>query len=219
MRAFVRHNSLSLFFGLLFLLSLAGWHQVNALQVAEHLDTLSWTAYVASSDFAVDVAENWQSEFLQFWVYLMATVWLLQKGSPESKELDKAGKESDEEQKVGPHADPDSPAWARAGGWRTTVYSSSLALVMGAIFLACWVVQSVAGWAAYNETRLQQLQDPLSWAGYLVNADFWARTLQNWQSEFLAVGAMCVLSIYLRQRGSSQSKPVGEPHASTGVEG
>ena len=224
MRAFLRHNSLSLFFGLLFVLSLAGqsvagWHEFNALQVAEHLDTLSWTAYVASSDFAVDVAENWQSEFLQFWVYLMATVWLLQKGSPESKELDKAGKESDEEQKVGPHADPDSPAWARAGGWRTTVYSSSLALVMGAIFLACWLVQSVAGWAAYNETRLQQLQDPLSWAGYLVNADFWARTLQNWQSEFLAVGAMCVLSIYLRQRGSSQSKPVGEPHASTGVEG
>lgn len=224
MRAFVRHNSLSLFFGLLFLLSLAGqsvagWHQFNALQVAEHLDTLSWTAYVASSDFAVDVAENWQSEFLQFWVYLMATVWLLQKGSPESKELDKAGKESDEEQKVGPHADPDSPAWARAGGWRTTVYSSSLAVVMGAIFLACWLVQSVAGWAAYNETRLQQLQDPLSWGGYLANADFWARTLQNWQSEFLAVGAMCVLSIYLRQRGSSQSKPVGEPHGSTGVEG
>ncbi|WP_439938057.1 DUF6766 family protein [Nocardia sp. N13] len=224
MRAFVRHSSLSLFFGLLFLLSLAGqsvagWHQFNALQVAEHLDTLSWTAYVASSDFAVDVAENWQSEFLQFWVYLMATVWLLQKGSPESKELDKAGKESDEEQKVGPHADPDSPAWARAGDWRTTVYSSSLAIVMGAIFLACWLVQSVAGWAAYNESRLQQLQDPLSWGGYLANADFWARTLQNWQSEFLAVGAMCVLSIYLRQRGSSQSKPVGEPHGSTGVEG
>ena len=106
MRTFLRNNSLSLFFGLLFLLSLAGqsvagWHQFNALQQADHLDTLSWTAYVASSDFAVDVAENWQSEFLQFWVYLTATVWLLQKGSPESKELDKTGKESDEEQKVG----------------------------------------------------------------------------------------------------------------------
>ena len=224
MRAFLRHNSLSLFFGLLFVLSLAGqsvagWHEFNALQVAEHLDTLSWTAYVASSDFAVDVAENWQSEFLQFWVYLMATVWLLQKGSPESKELDKAGKESDEEQKVGTHAEADSPAWAKAGGWRTTVFSSSLALVMGAIFLGSWLVQSVAGWAAYNESRLQQLQDPLSWSGYLGNADFWARTLQNWQSEFLAVGTMCVLSIYLRQRGSSQSKPVGEPDGSTGVEG
>jgi hypothetical protein len=224
MRTFVRHNSLSLFFGLLFVLSLAGqsvagWHQFNALQSAEHLDTLSWSAYVASSDFAVDVAENWQSEFLQFWVYLMATVWLLQKGSPESKELDKAGKESDKDQKIGRHAVADSPSWARTGGWRTRVYSSSLAAVMGTIFLGSWLVQSVAGWAAFNEERLQQLQDPLSWGAYLRNADFWARTLQNWQSEFLAVGTLAVLAIYLRQRGSSQSKPVGEPHGSTGVEG
>jgi hypothetical protein len=77
----------------------------------------------------------------------------------------------------------------------------------------------VAGWAAFNETRLQQLQDPLSWGAYLTSADFWARSLQNWQSEFLAVGALAVLSIYLRQRGSSQSKPVGEPHGATGIEG
>lgn len=224
MRAFVRHNSLSLFFLVLFLLSLAGqsyagWHQVNARLVAEHLDPLSWPRYVRSSDFAVDVAENWQSEFLQFWVYLMATVWLLQKGSPESKELDKVGKESDEDQKVGPHAEKGSPAWARTGGWRTRVYSSSLAIVMGVIFLGSWLVQSVAGWAAFNEERLQQLQDPISWGAYLTNADFWSRTLQNWQSEFLAVGTMAVLAVYLRQRGSPQSKPVGEPHASTGVEG
>lgn len=224
MRTFVRHNSLSLFFGALFLLTLAGqsfagWHQFNALQTAEHLDTLTWSAYVTSADFAVDVAENWQSEFLQFWVYLMATVWFLQKGSPESKELDKAGKESDENQKVGRYAVSDSPGWAKTGGWRTHVYSSSMAIVMGAIFVASWLVQSVAGWAAFNETRMQQLQDPISWGRYLLNADFWARTLQNWQSEFLAVGTMAVLAIYLRQRGSSQSKPVGQPHSSTGVEG
>ena len=224
MRTFLRHNALSLFFAALFLItlggqSLAGWHQFNALQVAEHLDPLTWSSYVTSSDFAVDVAENWQSEFLQFWVYLIATVWLLQKGSPESKELDKAGKESDEDQLVGRHAVADSPAWAKTGGWRTRLYSTSLAIVMGAIFLASWLVQSVAGWAAFNEERLQQLQDPISWKAYLLNADFWARTLQNWQSEFLAVGTLAVLAIYLRQRGSSQSKPVGQPHGSTGVEG
>jgi hypothetical protein len=224
MRTFLRHNGLSLFFGLLFLLSLAGqsfagWHQLNAQQAAEHLDRLTWGGYVTSSDFAVDVAENWQSEFLQFWVYLMATVWLLQKGSPESKELDKAGRESDEDQKVGAHAVADSPAWAKVGGWRTRVYSSSLAIVMGAIFLGSWLVQSVAGWAAFNEERLRRLQDPIAWTDYLVNADFWARTLQNWQSEFLAVGTLAVLTIYLRQRGSSQSKPVGEPHGATGIEG
>jgi hypothetical protein len=224
MRRFLRENSLSLFFAVIFLASLAGqsWaglQQFNAGQVAEHLDPIAWTTYVTSADFAVDVAENWQSEFLQFWVYLMATVWLLQKGSPESKELAKVGRESEEEQKLGPHADPGSPAWARAGGVRTALYSSSLAIVMGGIFLASWFVQSVAGWVAYNETRLQQVQDPISWGAYLVHADFWARTLQNWQSEFLAVGAMAVLSVYLRQRGSSQSKPVGEPHTATGVDG
>jgi len=95
---------------------------------------------------AVDVAENWQSEFLQFWVYLMATVWLVQRGSPESKELEKVGRESDEEQLVGGHAKEDSPAWAKTGGWRTGIYSSSLAIVLGLIFLGSWLVQSVAGW-------------------------------------------------------------------------
>jgi len=222
-RTFVRENSLSLVFGLMFLAALvaqafAGWHQFNAEQVAEGLGTIGLGSYVTSADFAVDVAENWQSEFLQFWLYLTATVWLVQRGSPESKELDKVGRESDEDQKVGEYAEPDSPSWAR-GGWRTRVYSSSLALVMSLIFFASWAVQSIAGWAAYNETRLQRLQDPVGWGSYLLNADFWNRTLQNWQSEFLAIGSMAVLAIYLRQRGSSQSKPVGEPHDATGVDG
>jgi hypothetical protein len=224
MRRFLRHNSLSLFFGVLFLGALvgqavAGWYQLNDELDAEQLGHLSFWRYVSSADFAVDVAENWQSEFLQFWLYLMATVWLLQRGSPESKELDKAGAESDKDQKVGEHAVKDSPAWAKAGGWRTRIYSSSLAIVMGLLFLGSWLVQSVAGWAAYNETRLQQLRDPIGWGSYLTHSDFWARTLQNWQSEFLAVGTMAVLAIYLRQRGSPESKPVGEPHTSTGVEG
>ena len=90
---------------------------------------------------------------------------------------------------------------------------------MGSIFLASWLVQSIAGWAAFNETRLQQLQDPIGWGSYLGNADFWSRTLQNWQSEFLAVGTLAVLTVFLRQRGSSQSKPVGAPHSATGVDG
>jgi hypothetical protein len=223
-RRFLFRNGLSLFFLVLFLGSLAGqafagWHQVNAELTAEQLGHVTFGGYLTSSDFAVDVAENWQSEFLQFWVYLMATVWLVQRGSPESKELEKVGRESDEDQLVGKHAKDDSPAWAKAGDWRTAVFSSSLALVMGLIFLASWLVQSVAGWASFNETRLQQLQDPIGWVDYLGNADFWSRTLQNWQSEFLAVGTMAVLAIYLRQRGSSQSKPVGEPHSATGVDG
>jgi hypothetical protein len=224
MRRFVRESSLSLFFGVLFLLALggqalAGWRQFNGEQEAGGFGQIGLGAYLTSADWAVDVAENWQSEYLQFTLYIFFTVWLLQRGSPESKELDKPGGESEKDQKLGRNTQADSPTWAKAGGWRTRVYSNSLVLVMTTIFLASWLIQSMAGQAAYNETRLQDLQAPVSWTSYLTNPDFWARTLQNWQSEFLAVGTMVVFSVYLRQRGSSQSKPVGEPHASTGVEG
>ena len=224
MRAFVRNNSLGLFFGLLFLLTLAGqsvagWQSFNDEHVGEGLATIGYGAYVTSTDFAVAVAENWQSEFLQFLLYVLATVWFLQQGSPESKELHKPGLESDEDQLVGVHARPDSPRWAAVGGWRTTLYSHSLALAVGVIFVLSWLAQSVAGWASENEHRLEQLRDPQSWGAYVGSADFWERTLQNWQSEFLAVGAFAVLAIFLRERGSAESKPVGQPHSSTGVEG
>jgi hypothetical protein len=224
MRRALRQNSLGLAFGGLFAVvlvgqALSGHAHFNATQVADGLAPVSLGRYVTSSSFAVDVAENWQSEYLQFLLYLVGTVWLLQRGSPESKELDKAGLETDEEQKVGPHADDDSPAAARRGGWVTTLYSNSLGIVMGLVFLGSWGAQSLAGQVAFNEQRLAQLQAPVGWGGYVSSAEFWNRTLQNWQSELLAVGSMAVLSIYLRQRGSPESKPVGEPHSSTGVAG
>ena len=224
MSKFFRDNSLSVVFGLLFLGALvgqafAGWAAFNSDQLANGLGQLSLGQYLTSASFAVDVAENWQSEYLQFSLYILGTVWLVQRGSPESKEIEKAGLESTQDQKIGTFADPDSPRWAAAGGARTSVFSWSLSLVMGAIFFASWFVQSVAGWAAYDEERLKRLQDPLSWTQYALGSDFWSRSLQNWQSEFLAVGSMVALSIYLRQRGSPESKPVGAPHSSTGIEG
>lgn len=220
----LRDHSLGLFFGLVFLLSLvgqavAGWQEFNAAQAADGLGTLGLGRYLTSSDFAVDVAENWQSEYLQFLLYIAVTVWLVQRGSPESKGLDKSGLESDSDQKVGQYADGDSPKWAAVGGIRTAVFSWSLTLVMGSIFLVSWLAQSIAGAVAYNEVRLGRLQDPIGWTAYVANADFWSRTLQNWQSEFLAVGSMAVLAIYLRQRGSPESKPVGEAHGATGIGG
>ena len=224
MRKVLRDHGLGLFFGLIFLAALvgqaiAGWHQFNNDQAAEGLDAISFGDYVTSPSFAADTAENWQSEYLQFLLYVVFTVWLLQRGSPESKPLKDAGQESDEKQKVGAYARADSPKLVRAGGLRTALYSRSLGIVMGSIFLMSWLVQSVAGWASYNETRLRQLRDPIPWGSYLTHSDFWARTLQNWQSEFLAVGSMAVLAIYLRQRGSPESKPVGSSHEATGVEG
>jgi hypothetical protein len=224
MMRFIRENGLGLGFGALFLgtlvfQALVGHADFNQDQVAHHGDPIGLWRYVSSSSFGVDVLENWQSEYLQFTLYIVGTVWLLQKGSPESKELDKAGGESDEDQKVGRHATSDSPKWARAGGLRTRVFSNSLLLVMGSIFLLSWLGQSITGRVAYNAEQLDHQQATVSWADYLTRPDFWNRTLQNWQSEFLAIGSMAVLSIYLRQRGSSESKPVGAPHAATGVEG
>jgi len=220
MRKALRDNGLSIGFGLLFLAALvgqafAGQADFNDRQLAEAGRQVTLVEYVTSSDFAVDVAENWQSEYLQFFLYVFATVWLVQRGSPESKLVGKTGTESDEEQKLGEYTTEDSPAWARAGGWRTAVFSRSLGAVMGALFALSWLAQSIAGRSAYNAERLAQLQDPLSWLGYVDSADFWNRTLQNWQSEFLAIGSIVVVSIYLRQRGSPESKPVGDPHDTT----
>jgi hypothetical protein len=220
----LRKHSLGLFFAIIFIAALAGQALVghadfNHAQIAHHGDPISLGRYVTSSDFGADVLENWQSEYLQFTLYILTTVWLLQRGSPESKPLDKPGRESDSDQRVGAHADADSPRWARVGGLRTRVYENSLVIVMTAIFFASWGVQAVAGRVAYNAEQLDHQQAALSLFQYIGSSDFWNRTLQNWQSEFLAVGSMAVLSIYLRQRGSPESKPVGAPHDATGVEG
>ena len=224
MKTWLRENSLTLAFSLLLLMALVGQAltgdaSYNEAAADAGLPTLTLGQYVTSAQFAVDVAENWQSEYLQFLLYILFTVWLLQKGSPESKPLDQAGRESDKDQKVGRYAEPGSPAWAKAGGWRTALYSRSLGLVMGLAFLGSWTAQLVAGRSAYNAEQLQDLQDPLGWGASVVAPDFWNRTFQNWQSEFLAVASMVVFSIYLRERGSPESKPVGSPHASTGIEG
>jgi hypothetical protein len=219
----LRDHSLSIVFGVLLLAALTGQaltgmagYNEQALDLG--LPQVGLAAYVTSSEFAVDVAENWQSEYLQFFLYIVLTVWLVQRGSPESKPLGKAGRESDQDQQVGPHANANSPAWAKASGWRRTLYSHSLGLVMGLFFVASWTAQFVAGRSAYNAQQLMDLQAPASWGQYTLAPDFWNRTLQNWQSELLAVGSMVVLSIYLRERGSPESKPVGTPHAATAVE-
>ena len=221
---FLKQNSLSVVFLVLFLAAvigqaIAGHADFNEDQDRHGDPRISLARYLVSSEFGVAVMENWQSEYLQFTLFVLLTVWLLQRGSPESKELDNAGRESDEKQKVGPYAQQNSPRWAKVGGIRRTLYENSLLLVMGTIWIGTWFAQSVTGVAQYNTQRLDHQEDPVSWGTYLAKPDFWARTLQNWQSEFLAVGSMAILAVYLRQRGSPESKPVGAPHTSTGVEG
>jgi hypothetical protein len=220
----LRNHSLSLFFFAIFIAALtgqaiAGNAEFNNEAIAHGSETKGFWSYVGSADFGQAVMENWQSEYLQFTLFIVATVWFVQKGSPESKKVDEVGRESDEEQKVGEHATADSPKWARARGLKLWLYSNSLLLVMGTIWLGSWLAHSLSGWRVFNEEALDHDESTLGWVQYLGTADFWETTLQNWQSEFLAVGSMAVLAIYLRQRGSPESKPVGAPHESTGVEG
>ena len=219
----VGDHALSLFFGVLFLGSLVGQSlfglaEFNEEQLSHDAPPVSYLDFITSSEFIVDVAENWQSEYLQFFVFIIATIWLVQRGSTESKKPGDDGIGTDKEQFIGRYAKEDSPAWAKVGGWREVIYSNSLLIVMGAIFVLSWLAQSLAGTVVFNQEQAEHGQPPVDWLTYVASPDFWNRTLQNWQSEFLAVGSMIAFTIYLRQRGSPQSKPVGTPHEETAAE-
>jgi hypothetical protein len=230
MRRFLRDNGLALFFLVLFLASIAGQavagHNLYNEQEMEHArllhqqpELLSFGRYLTSSHFAQAVTENWQSEYLQFMLFIIATIWLVQRGSTESKVPGREGLEPDKDQKLGAHAGEDAPKWARLGGVRTWVYSQSLLIVMGLIFFASWFAQSVSGWSVFNQDATDHKEQTISWVQYLGSSDFWQDTLQNWQSEFLAIGSVVIFTVFLRSRGSAQSKPVGEAHEKTAVEG
>lgn len=224
MRRFIRDTGLSLVFLAIFIVTLVAQsivgHAYNNEELAQHgQPPVGYLDFIRSSEFLVDVAENWQSEFLQFFLFILATVWFVQRGSPESKKPGDEGVGTDEEQLVGAYARADSPRWARARGFRLWLYSNSLLLTMGAIFFLSWLAQALAGHVVANEENAEHGLPLETLGDYVVSPEFWNRTLQNWQSEFLAVGAMVALSIYLRQRGSSESKPVGTPHAVSAEEG
>jgi hypothetical protein len=224
MRLWLRSNGLSLFFLILFAgalvgQSLAGQRVFNEEQLQHGGETISYARYLVSSHFGSAVLENWQSEYLQFTLFILATVWLIQRGSNDSKPPGDVGLESDQRQLVGSHAQRNSPRWAKVADWRRRLYENSLLIVMTAIFLASLLGQSVTAWTEFNGEQRKHGDPTVSWLGYVGGADFWEKALQNWQSEFLAVGTMAVFTIYLRQRGSPESKPVGAPHDQTGSSG
>jgi hypothetical protein len=220
----IREQSLTLFFLAIFALSLvgqsfAGLNEFNAGRAEHGGEPYSYWRFVVSSEFGGDVMENWQSEFLQFSLIILATVWFVQRGSTESKKVEEAGLRSDKDERVGEHAPANAPRWANVKDWRRRIYEHSLGLAMVAIFIGTWFAQSVTNWTAYNNEQTAHGEPVVSWVSFLGRADFWNRTLQNWQSEFLAVATMAAFSIYLRQRGSPESKPVGAPHDETGSSG
>jgi hypothetical protein len=146
--------------------------------------------------------------------YVLLTVWLFQRGSAESKDPD-AEEEVDEDPRLHQH-DPDVPGPVRQGGLLLTLYQHSLALALGLLFLLSFVGHALSGTTQYNEEQRTHGQPPVSVLQYVGTSRFWFESFQNWQSEFLAVGALVVFSIWLRERGSPESKPVHSPHADTG---
>ncbi|GAB3809187.1 DUF6766 family protein [Micromonospora zhanjiangensis] len=190
-----------------------GWRTHNE-ELAEYgRPAQSLLTYLHSGHFFEAVFENWESEFLQMGGYVLLTAYLVQRGSAESKPVDQEDRPDDRAEQ----ATPDSPWPARVGGPALVLYRNSLAIALLLIFAGSFVGHLLGGTAAYNEEQmLSSGAPPISAWEFLGTNDFWFQSMQNWQSEFLAVGALIVLSIVLRQHGSPESKPVTAPHALTG---
>jgi hypothetical protein len=214
-----KNNNLSIVLFLLFAASLAGqslsgWKAHNQEQRDHGEPEIRYVEFVQSSDFGETVFENWESEFLQMAFYVMLTAFLIQKGSAESKKHD--GQEEVDEDPEAHRADPDAPGPVKRGGWILSVYKYSLSIALLLLFLGSFVGHAAAGARKYSEEQLEHGSPPVGMFEYMGNPRFWYESFQNWQSEFLAVLTIVVLSIWLRQWGSPESKPVHAPHSQTG---
>lgn len=218
LKRFINENSLSLtLFGLfavfLFGLSVAGQRHYNQEAEAHHQATVTYTQYLGSGEFIEAVFENWESEFLQMWALVILTIHLRQRGSADSKRL--RGKEA---------VDTRSRySIIHVNSWRLRgkavakgVQSHSLGLALMSIFLVSIALHAVGGLQAINDEAMAHGETQYTLWQYVTSAQFWFESFQNWQSEFLAVGSLLVLSVFLRERGSPESKPVGQPNAKTG---
>lgn len=212
MARFLKNNSLSLVLGALFLFALAGqavsgWLTYNEEQ-REHAEQVArFGEYLANSHFLGAVFENWESEFLQMALFVALTVFLRQKGSPESKPVD--GENAVDEVKITAR----SPAAARRGGWMLKLYQNSLTLALTALFLFSLIGHLVTGAGQYNADKREHGGITVTTSEYFLTPRFWYESFQNWQSEFLSIAVLVVFAVYLRQKGSPESKPVGSAHA------
>lgn len=191
--------------------ALTGWHEHNAQLQQDGTTAIGLLAYLSSGHFISATFENFESEFLQMALYVILTVSLRQKGSAESKSLDKA-EEVDRE----PVASPDAPWPVRRGGFILKIYENSLFTVFLTLFMISWGLHFYGSWIDHNEQNLLNGQPQDTVAGYLGQANFWFETFQNWQSEFLSIASIVLLTIFLRQKGSPESKPVDAPNSETG---
>ncbi len=217
MKTFLRDNGLSIAFLVLFLMSLGGQivtgHKEHNEEVVEQGGKpIELSAYLTSGHFLQSTFENWESEFLQMALFLILTMALYQRGSAESKDPDK-------EEDVDREPDPkkkDAPWPVKKGGIILAIYKHSLCYAFVLIFLLSFVVHWYGSLKDYNEEQLLKNKEPDTAIEYLGNTRFWFESFQNWESEFLSIFAMVVLSIFLREKGSPQSKPVDAANSETG---
>ena len=217
----LRDNGLSLTLLLLFLLTFCLGHvQSSHLKYNEEREEqgeppLSLGQYLKSADFLEITAENWESEFLEMFLYVLLTSFLFQRGSSESKDPDQPEEAVDRDPRDRKNR-KDAPWPVRRGGFVLRLYEHSLSITFLVLFLLAAGLHAVAGAKDYNEERAEYGKPPVTSVQYLGTSQFWSQSFQNWQSEFLAIFLMVVLSIWLRERGSPESKPVDAPHSQTG---
>jgi hypothetical protein len=218
MRRKLHDNGLSLamlgiFLVLLFFQSLTGWRVNNADDAEHHQPVQSYWRYLRSGHFAEATFENWESEFLQMGAYVAFTAFLIQRGSPESKQPDGDPADADPREAAD---DPNAPWPVRRGGLALRLYEHSLSSALLLLFVLSFVAHLLGGHAEYNQEQMMHGEAPVSLWSFLTSAQLWFQSFQNWQSEFLAVFSLAILGIFLRQRGSPESKPVAAPHSQTG---
>jgi hypothetical protein len=216
----LRNNSLSLVWLALFVVFLgaqaaAGYRVYNQEQQEHGDEPTSFASYLGTGHFGEAVFENWESEFLQMAMFVILTAFLFQKGAAESKDPDKDHEPVDEDPR-GHRGDPDAPGPVKRGGLALKLYENSLSLVLLLLFLASFVLHAVTGRQEYSAEQVQHGEPPASLMDYATSAQFWFESFQNWQSEFMSVAVLALLSIWLRQRSSPESKPVHKAHSETG---
>ncbi|MDP9469918.1 MAG: hypothetical protein M3Q71_04510 [Chloroflexota bacterium] len=220
MRRWLRDHSLTLtMFGLfvVFLIgqSVTGLHEYSQDQTEHGEETVGYAAYLRTGHFVEATFENWESEYLQMALYVLLTTFLFQRGSSESKDPD--GDEPVDENPRGAAARPDASWAVRRGGAALAIYQHSLTLVLLLLFLLSFILHAAGGAREYSQEQVAHGQQAVSTAAYLRTTRFWFESFENWQSEFLAVASLAWLSVYLRQRGSPESKPVAASHRQTGT--
>ena len=218
MSRWARDHGLSLVMFGLFVFSLGGqlvtgFDDYNADRAEHDQSTTTMAAYIGTGHFIEAVFENWESEFLQMAAFVVLTVFLRQRGSPESKPLDGEQPVDEEPESNGPGI----PRPVRQGGFLLRLYENSLGLALFGLFFLSFALHAVGGSMEYNDEQQSHTStERVNPVTYLGTSRFWFESFQNWQSEFMSVGALIVLSIFLRQKGSPESKPVDHPHSETG---